>query len=153
MDFLIEVTLLLNFVQNSVLPMFIEGIQRTKSSQRESCWVAGQTLNISVLLNDVTVAHNFRQAHKYSGCLWQKYRCLNSRHVPLEEQWGVYGYGLSPYTGQIIVSAWVVSLEQLKEDFVSFLCSSHQSKGLQGALLQESLKLSGHFGAFPFPSR
>lgn len=38
------------------------------------------------------------------GHPWQKYRCLNSLRVLLEEQGDVYGYGLCPYTGQIVVS-------------------------------------------------
>lgn len=41
----------------------------------------------------------------------------------------------------------------LKEDFVSFLCSRHQSKGLQGALLQAALQFSENFRAFPFLSQ
>lgn len=41
----------------------------------------------------------------------------------------------------------------LKEDFVSFLCSGHQSKGLQGAVLQAALEFSENFRAFPFLSQ
>lgn len=83
------------------------------------------------------------------GHPWQKYRCLNSLRVLLEEQGDVYGYGLCPYTGQIVVSEAVKG----RFFFFPFLCSSHQSNGLQGALLQDSLELSGHLGAFPLLSR
>lgn len=102
-------------------------------------WAVGNVLGMRYLMSWLT-------EERISRCLNS---LLNSLCLPLEEQWDVYGYRLSSYNGQIIVSAWVVSLECLKKIF-PFFAQVSSIKDWRGHFCKNHWSCLGILELFPF---